>query len=82
MDWRSVYCLEAEEEEVGDPHAIVSGMFTVNALLTKLLFDAGVTHSFINPATPKRMACDLEEMNVQLCVLTPVGSSYQTDQIA
>jgi len=68
--------LEAEEEEGGDPHAIASGMFTVNALLTKVLFDAGATHSFINPTTAKRMACAIEEMDVQFCISTSVGSLY------
>ena len=48
-----VYCLEAEREESGDPHAVVSGMFTVNTLPIKVLFDAGATHSFINPAVAK-----------------------------
>jgi len=77
-----VYCLEAEEEESGDPHAVVSGIFTVNALPTKVLFDAGATHSFISPTTVKRMACTSKEMEVQLCATTPVGSSYKTNLIA
>jgi len=48
-----VYCIEAGEEEGEDPHAAVSGMFVVNTLPTTVLFDAGATHSFINPATAK-----------------------------
>jgi len=72
--------LEAEEENE-DPHAVVSGMFPVNTLLTKVLFDAGATHSFINPATAKRLPCAIEDMNVYLCVSTPIGSVYSTDQI-
>jgi len=47
-----VLCLEAEEGGE-DPHAVVSGMFTMNALSTKVLADAGVTYSFINTATAK-----------------------------
>ena len=70
--------MEAEEEESGDPHAVVTGMFPVNALSNKVLFDAGATHSFINPTT----ALTIEETEVQLCVTTPVGSLYQTDLIA
>jgi len=62
-----VYCLEAEEGNEGDPHAVVSGTFAVNALPTLVLFDAGATHSFINPATVKRMNCALEELDIQLC---------------
>jgi len=45
--------LQEAEEGGEDPHAIVSGMFTVNALSTKVLFDAGATQSFINLASAK-----------------------------
>jgi len=72
--------LEAEEGSE-DPHAVVSGMFLVNTLPTKVLFDTGATHSFINLATAKRIACTVEDMNVHLCVSTPIGSVYLTDQI-
>jgi len=47
-----VFCVEVKEGDE-DPQAVVSGMFTVNALSTKVLFDAGATHSSINPATAK-----------------------------
>jgi len=73
-----VFCLEAEEGGE-DPHAVVSGMFPVNALSTKVLFDAGATHSFINPTTTKQMGCSAEEMDMHLCVSTLIGSKYQTD---
>jgi len=56
-------------------------MFPVNTLPTKVLFDAGATHSFINPATAKRLAYAIEDMNVHLCVSTPIASVYPTDQI-
>jgi len=76
-----VYCLEAEEEESRDPHTVVSGTFTVNTLPTKVLFDASATHSSINPTIAKRLACAFEEMDVQLCVSTPIGSLHQADLI-
>jgi len=60
---------------------MVSSMFLVNTLPTKVLFDVGATHSFINPATAKRIACAIEDMNVHLCVSTPIGSVYSTGQI-
>ena len=72
--------MEAEEESE-EPHAVVSGMFPVNTLPTKVLFDAGATHSFINPTTAKLLACAIEDMNVHLYVSTPIGSVYPTDQI-
>ena len=53
----------------------------MNTLPTRVLFDAGATHSFISPATAKCLACDIEDMNVHLCVTTPIGSVYPTDQI-
>jgi len=56
-------------------------MFPANTLPTKVLSDAGATHSFINPATAKRRACAVEDMNVHLCVSTPIGSVYPIDQI-
>jgi len=53
----------------------------VNALSTKVLFDAGATHSFIKPTTTKQMASSAEEMDMHLCVPTPIGSMYQTDLV-
>jgi len=66
-----VFCLEVEEGNE-DPHAVVSGMFSVNTLPTRVLFDASATHSFIDPATAKLLACVIEDMNVHLCVATPI----------
>jgi len=50
-----LYCIKAGEEESKDPYAVVSGTFVVNTLPTKVLFDAGATHSFINPATTNKL---------------------------
>ena len=72
-------CKEAEEEEGRDPHTAVSGTFIVNTLPTTMLFDAGATHSFINPAIAKQLVCAFEELDVQLCVSTPIGCLYQAD---
>jgi len=72
--------LEAEEGNE-DPHAVVSSMFPVNTLPTRVLFDASATHSFINPTTAKQIAHAVEDMSAELCVSTPIGSMYQTDQI-
>jgi len=71
-----VYCLEAEEEKDEDPHTVVSGTFVVNTVPVKVLFDAGATHSFINPNTAAQMTCVPEELDVCLCVSTPIGSTY------
>jgi len=38
-------------------------MFIMNAPSTTILFDAGATHSFINPATTKQIDCNPEEMD-------------------
>jgi len=74
--------LEArEEEEAEDPHAVVSGTLPVNHLFTQVLYDACATHCFINPATIKRLACEPDEMDVQLCVATPVGLIYQIEDV-
>jgi len=64
-----VYCIETEEDVNEDPHDVVSSTFLVNTLPTRSSFDAGATHSFMNPATAERLACLLDEMDVQLCVL-------------
>ena len=74
--------MEARQEEGDDPHTVVSATFVVNTLPAKVLFDVGAMHSFINPATAKQIACDLEEMDVQFCVTTPIGSMYQAELIA
>ena len=48
----------------------------MNTLPTTMLFDAGATHSFINPTITKQLACAFEELDVQLCVSTLIGSLY------
>jgi len=60
----------------------VSGTFIVNTLPTTVLFDAGATRSFINPTTTTRLNCTFEELDAQLCVMTPIGSMYQSDLVA
>jgi len=75
-----VFFIEAEEGSE-DPHAMVSGMFPVNTLPTRVSFNAGAMHSFINPATTKQIACIVENINVHLCVSTPIGFVYRNDQI-
>jgi len=76
-----VYCIEARKDENEDPHAVVLGTFLVNTLPTRISFDVGATHSFINPGTTKRLICQLDEMDVQLCVTTPVGSTDQSELV-
>jgi len=61
-----------QEDVDKDLHDVVAGTFLVNALPTRILFYACATHSVINSANAKRLACHLDEMNVQLCVNTPV----------
>ena len=73
--------MEAEKEGEEDPHVVVSATFVVNTLATKVLFDAGVMHSFVNPTTITQMACVLKELDVQLCVTTPMGSIYLADYL-
>jgi len=46
-----VYFLEVEGGGDGDPHTVVTGTFIVNTLPTTALFNAGATHSLINPTT-------------------------------
>jgi len=68
-----VFCLEAEEEGNEDPHAIISGMLLVNTVPVTVLFDAGATHSFVNPIAAARMDCKFENLEVPLGVTTPMG---------
>jgi len=77
-----VYCLEADEKGDEDPHAVISGMLLVNTLPVIVLFDAGATHSFINPDTASQMNCGCTELDVQLHVTTLVGTVYQTERVA
>jgi len=72
-----VYCLEAEEDGDEDPHTVTTGTLLVNAVPITVLFDAGATHSFVNPITAARMACDFEDLDVQLYITTSVGMVYQ-----
>jgi len=77
-----VYCLEAEEGGDEDPHTVVSGTFLVNTIPVTVLFDAGATHSFVNPVITARMTCDIAELDVCLCVTTPIGSLYHSELVA
>ena len=77
-----VFCLEAEEEGDEDPHAIILGMFLVYTVPVTVLFDAGATHSFVNPVAAARMDCKFENLDVPLSITTPIGSVYQVEQIA
>jgi len=58
--------LEAGEEEIEDPHIVASGTLLVNHIFTRVLFDAGATHSFINPTTANKLVSELDEMDMQL----------------
>ena len=60
---------------------MVSSTLLVKHLLTRVLFDAGAPHSFIIPVIVKRLASKLDEMDVQLCVATPIGSIYQIEAV-
>jgi len=77
-----VYCLKAEEGGNDDPHTVVSGTFLVNAVSLTVLFDAGATDSFVSPVAAARMTCDFEELDVHLCVTTPIGSMCHSELIA
>jgi len=83
-----VFCLEVEEEEKEpneegkeskDLHTVVTGTLLVNHVFYQVLFDYGAMHSFINPVIAKRLTCKSDDMDVQLCIATPLGSIYQTD---
>ena len=56
-----MFCIEVREEPE-DPNAIVVGTLLVN-------------HLYVHES-PKKLACKLEEMDVQLCVMTPLGSIF------
>ena len=76
-----VFCLEAEEEETEDPHAIISGMLLVNTVPVIVLFDAGAAHSFVNPVAAAGMDCKFENLEIPLGVTTLIGSIYRVNQI-
>ena len=74
-----MFCLEGDEVE--DPTNTVSGTLLINHLYAHVLFDSGATHSFVNPAFAKELASKPSEMNVQLYVTTPFGSTHYTDLV-
>jgi len=61
---------------------VISGTLLVNVVAVTVLFDAGATHSFINPVTAARMACNFEDLGVQLYITTPVGTVCQAERVA
>ena len=74
-----VFCLEGDEVE--DPTNTVLGTLLINHLYTHVLFDSGAAHSFVNHIFAKKLASKPNEMDVQLHVTTPLGSTYYTDVI-
>jgi len=77
-----VHCLKAEKGANEDPQAVISGTVHVNVVPTTVLFDARATHSFVNPITAARMACEFKDLDVQVYITTPVGSVYQVGRVA
>jgi len=61
---------------------MISGTLHVNVVPITVLFDAGATHSFVNPVTAARMACKFEDLDVQLYITASVGSVYQAGRVA
>ena len=57
-------------------------MLLVNTVPVTVLFDAGATHSFVNPVAAAWMDCKFENLEVPLGITTPIGSVYQVEQIA
>jgi len=57
-------------------------MLLVNTVPVTVLFDAGATHSFVNPIVATWMGCKFEDLEVRLGVTTPIGLVYQADRIA
>ena len=57
-------------------------MLLVNTVPVTVLFDAGATHSFVNPVAAARMDCKFENLEIPLDVTTPIGSIYRVNQIA
>ena len=55
------------------------GILLVNHLYTHILFDYGITHSFINPKFAKKHTDKPDEMDIQLYVTTPLWTNYHTD---
>ena len=76
-----VFCLDTEEEETEDPNAVVTGTLLVNNLYIYVWFDSVATQSFINPEIAKKITYKFNDMDVQLCVVNPLGSIYHTDGI-
>ena len=74
-----MFSLEGEEAE--DPTVTVSGTLLIKHLYAHVLFDSSATHSFVNHAFVKERASKSSEMNVQLYVTTPLGSTYYTDLV-
>ena len=76
-----MYYIKVREDKTEDPYAVVSGTFLMNTLPTRVLFDASATHSFSNPTTASRLACQLDDMDVKLYVTTLVRPMYQSELV-
>ena len=74
-----MFSLEGEEAE--DPTVTVSGILLIEHLYAYILFDSSATHSFVNPAFAKKLASKLSEMDMQIYVTIPLGSTYYTDVV-
>ena len=71
--------MEGEENE--EPANTVSGILLVNHLYTRILFDSSATYSFINSEFTKKLTSTPDEMDIQLYVATPLGTTHHIDFI-
>jgi len=65
-----VFNLEGEEAE--NLTTTVSGTLLFNHHYVHILFDSGATYSFVNVVFAKKLTSKPNEMDVQLCVTTPL----------
>jgi len=70
-----------EGDEAENLTITVSGTLLIKHLYAHVLFDSGATHSFVNPVFVKKLTNKPSEMDVQLYVTTPLGSTHYTDVV-
>jgi len=73
--------LSLKGEEAENPTVAVSGTLLIKHLYAHVLLYSDATHSFVNPIFAKKLASKPSNMDVQVYVTTPFGSTYYTDDV-
>ena len=74
-----VYAITPQTEPVNQ--LVIQSMFLLSRLWAKILFDSGVSHSFVAASSVNVLGLEVETLDEPLHVSSPLGTRVRIDQI-